>query len=508
MIPHICAIHDGSGPLVNTHAATFERYSSDREYPSQSRGSTSGSRVLASCCGTLAEIKELRRERMASARTQCGHGDVAFGVCGEIPRPPGPGVARRRREMTESSASNRPTTSRSPGTVALALAGCVAAVCVTVSQCRQLEAQVPRVRDSAGVQIVENPSRATAPVRYRLGPNPLLDVGGLQPNPNDEFDARQGTMRAVRLSNRTMAVIDVNRIQMFSANGQRITVVGRAGSGPAEFRSLLDICATRGDSILVGDVGNSRIAILDGHGSVVRTLPSRDIGYTQYDSCFDDGTFVATKLLPRVLGIEERYQLIRVRLTGTVANVLGEFTGRVADFVSSSSASMSVAGQWLYFGSARTSDIWVLTPTGRLVRIIRSDDPPVPVSDADVERRLAARVPSSVTGEARERMLEQLRGSPHATTWPTYGQIHSDSRGRLWVQDYRRSWPLPSIDTWTLFDAAGKVVGRLVIAAPEPGSKAIEVLAFGDDDVVVRRWDNDGAGHITIYRLLANGRVP
>lgn len=37
------------------------------------------------------------------------------------------------------------------------------------------------------MQIVENASRATAPIVFRLGTKPILELGGLQQNPDDEF---------------------------------------------------------------------------------------------------------------------------------------------------------------------------------------------------------------------------------------------------------------------------------------------------------------------------------
>lgn len=41
-------------------------------------------------------------------------------------------------------------------------------------------AQDARTRDSAGVRITENPARMDAPVRFRPGDKPLLEVGGLE----------------------------------------------------------------------------------------------------------------------------------------------------------------------------------------------------------------------------------------------------------------------------------------------------------------------------------------
>jgi hypothetical protein len=81
--------------------------------------------------------------------------------------------------------------------------------------------QGPVVRDSAGVQIVLNPSRRVAPVAFAIGMQSVLDIGGMENDPEQEFDHNQGYLRAARLSDGRLAVIDVTRIHYFTPNGRR-----------------------------------------------------------------------------------------------------------------------------------------------------------------------------------------------------------------------------------------------------------------------------------------------
>jgi hypothetical protein len=83
-------------------------------------------------------------------------------------------------------------------------------------------AQEARSRDSAGVRIIENPARKDAPVRFRLGDKPLFEVGGIESNPDEEFDHKQGYLRGVRLSDGGLAVMDVSRVHYFDENGKRV----------------------------------------------------------------------------------------------------------------------------------------------------------------------------------------------------------------------------------------------------------------------------------------------
>ena len=97
-------------------------------------------------------------------------------------------------------------------------------------------AQRPVERDSAGIRIVENPSRAGAPATFRLGPR-VMDLGGPADNPNDEFGRGLG-QAALRLSDSLVVVTDVVRLQFLDGRGGRAGMYGRSGPGPQEFRSL------------------------------------------------------------------------------------------------------------------------------------------------------------------------------------------------------------------------------------------------------------------------------
>ena len=45
-------------------------------------------------------------------------------------------------------------------------------------------------------------------------------------------------------------------------------------------------------------------------------------------------------------------------------------------------------------------------------------------------------------------------------------------------------------------DAEGKLLGRLVVG------EQMEVIAFGANDVLLRRRDADGAAHLAVYEII------
>ena len=361
-------------------------------------------------------------------------------------------------------------------------------------------AQAPKVRDSAGVHIVENGARAKAPVVFTLGDKPSLDVGGLESDPDVEFSPTQGFLRGTFLSDGGLAVIDSVRVHLFDKTGKRLKIVGRQGKGPEEFTSISSICRTRRDTLVIGDRNARRVAVLTGDGSVVRTFLQDTLGSASFSSCLDDGTIVLGRLMSSAPGSPGTRRLTRVRLDGTVVNSIGEFDTGVFDLVTLGTPTVAAQGQSIYWADNRSSEVRVYSVTGTLERIVRSADVGDSITSEDVERRVRSTMPKNTPPAQVTARVDRMRSMPHASHWPTYHEILVDPRGRLWVQDYVKS--LPSPDGWTQFDEQGRLVGRLVIPAPPEGQRAMHVIAFGTNEVLIRRTDDDGRAHLTVYPLV------
>ena len=367
-------------------------------------------------------------------------------------------------------------------------AACVLLAVVGVTSA--VAAQAPRIRDSAGVRIVENPSRRAAPVIFQISADTVLDVGERVAKPEDHFHPGQGYLRAAVLSDGSLSVIDVDRVHLFDARGGNDRIVGRPGSGPTEFLYNMAICRScSGDTVIVEDSHNARVAILKDTVVVRTSVPSMaaadhtpgNSSVVPFDFCFDDGTFVVqtSHMPPQVNGST---LLTRYHLDGSVANVIGQLPARPFDLVSQAEPVVVASGQRLYYGNANRSEIQVLTPDGKLVALIRSDDPPIAISDSEADRRLASTIPSASADDRAER-IAAMRAA-QVTTWPAYGRVHVAPDGQLWVEDYRNDHP--SADGWTAFDASGRLIGRLVIPAAATGERQPEVIGFGVNSIILR----------------------
>jgi hypothetical protein len=371
-----------------------------------------------------------------------------------------------------------------------------------VSVQMNLNAQAPAVRDSAGIRIVENPARLSFPINLKIGPTPTFDVGGLHDdNPDAEFDSKQGYLRGVRLSNGGLVAIDVNKVKYFDAAGKLVKVAGRDGDGPGEFRYLTAICRTRGDTIVVAD--RARLGVLDKNGTFIRHLPSTP-RYSPFDGCFGDGTLIlSSSVRNSPMPGQTTMVLWRARLAGAAVDSLGTLVGTNLDLITQHQVTFAASGNLLHVGDGSKREIAVYEIAGaelKPVMSIRSADVPDPISAAEAEEGMARTIPNSVSASERKARMDRMKAAPRAATWPLIGRIHVDPLGNLWVADYDRTWRGPT--GYSKFDANGRLVGRLMTPARTTSASRIEVIGFGVNDILVRRRDDDGASHLTVYPIV------
>ena len=367
-------------------------------------------------------------------------------------------------------------------------------------------AQEARTRDSSGVRIIENSARKDAPVRFRLGEKPLLEVGGTaEVNSDDAFDHTQGYLRGVRLSDGGLAVIDVSRVHYFDASGKRTLIVGKKRPQPGPFYYLTAICRTNGDTLVLNDMHAESITVLDRNGTVIRTFFQKDNGNAPFGFCFDDGSFVLERSVGEITS--GRRGIARLRVDGSIANQLGTFQAPPFDMVTGVTLTSVASGDALYISHPFTGEIREHDALGRLRRIIRTADQGDSITAAEAEERMSRTIPLNVTGADRTRRMEMMRARPHAPRWPVMMNFLVGPDGTMWIQDFKKVHPSP--DYWTAIDSAGKIVGRLEIPPTPERTIPHQVISFGRDYVMLRRFDANRATYLTIYPLTRiDGRSP
>lgn len=359
-------------------------------------------------------------------------------------------------------------------------------------------------RDSAGIRIVENSARFSSPVVYRRGDTPLLDVGGLHDDAQDEITAGPGYLQSALLLDGGLAVADRYRIVLYDRTGQRRHIVGRLGSGPEEFRGIQMLCRTRGDTLVVGDGELARFTIITGAGAVLRSFQRDEARAAQATACMDDGTFIA-KRVERTGGAHIRFNISLLDTKGDTTAQLPGVEAAAQDLTTQSQTTLMASGELIHVADGVTSEVRSYDRTGRLVRLTRSADSIRAISDAEWEESAARRFPRGQAASLTERALGRMRVSPsRRKTWPAFRAVLADPKGGLWVQSYSAEPNSPfTTDSWAYFDPDGQLIGRLVMPpAVLLDVRAPMVLAFGDDTVLVARYDGDGALHLTLYPII------
>lgn len=376
--------------------------------------------------------------------------------------------------------------------VALALSAGIAA---------EPSAQTPRIRDSAGVRIIENGPRLTAPGAFQLADKPSFDVGGLQDDPGAELSPRNFYMGAVRLANGNVVVLDLVRVVFYDATGKRIKAFGRRGRGPGEFEGAAGICATRGDTVFVTQERGT-MTRLTGNGELISTsAPPQGLSVAR-QSCFNDGTYLVQTRTGRGTDGASRYRFLRAGAQGVI-NAITEETHPPIDALVTAYQQQVARGSRLYLGTTDRFEIRAFDPSGNLKEIIRTSDPLVPMTADD-----KARMPLTMAGGRRgvRLNLEDLRKRAIASSkikyWPTLGKMLVDADNRIWVQDWMPAedptWP----QGWTGFDSSGALVGRLMIPGAKSRDVRHHVVHFGKNEVFLYRIDDDGAAHYTAYPII------
>jgi hypothetical protein len=364
-----------------------------------------------------------------------------------------------------------------------------------------LQAQAPSVRDSAGIRIVMNPALSAAKEVFVFQREPSFQVGGLEDDPDKEFKSNQGYLRGVFLSDGTLAVTDEWRLQFFDRQARRLAILGGKGAGPGDFSYIIGICRTRGDTVVVHDSHNARNVVIAPDRKVVRSFPSEPDGRLTSSSCFDDGTVVLSHSeydrATRVSSI--RY--VRARLDGAVVNPLLSTPPTRYDLITATGEGVATAGQRFYYSASRSSEITAYSPNGRPVLIIRYAASPEKIADAEALERMAYVLPrdgskptEAYIAAARAEAFKRWKDGPHPEYWPTHGQIRVGSNGLLWVNLYQRTRNAPGV--WVAFGADGRMIGKLVLP---PGR--IEVIEFGNESVLMRTYDSDGATYLVSHAI-------
>lgn len=375
------------------------------------------------------------------------------------------------------------------------------------------------VRDSAGIQIVENRT-PLLPIEqmWRVDPTPVVQVGGAEAPIEEQLHLVMG---ATQLSDGRIAIGDQasSSIRFFGTDGRHLKDVGRRGEGPGEFRQILGLAALPADSLFVVDI--RRFHLFTGDGDMVNShSPEETTGPFIWPVTFlADGSYVGYSWNgPVAQAGRDRwtdsvmiYRVVPRARQDTVSRMpFWEFaagpTPRASQEVVFGPRLRLVGGiQKIIAGYADRYELRVLSLDGSVERLIRLDRPLRSVSEADRAEYLTRLTnapgengrPAPPDLQAWREELAAYR--VFSATFPAYSMLLIDRDQNLWVMEYGTwedapdRWGPASLLTppanthWDVFRLDGRWLGTVTMPPRflplEIGADYVLGLARDEDDV-------------------------
>jgi hypothetical protein len=370
------------------------------------------------------------------------------------------------------------------------------------------------VRDSAGIQVVENRGgRWKADGGWRLSDEPTLQIGVAEGDPLYQMDRVRA---ALRLGDGRIVVANAgsHQLRWYDAKGKHVASAGGEGGGPGEFRGLNALRRLPGDSVLAYDMMAFRLSWFDPAGRFVRSVALQPVGQVppRFVDRFADGSLLLSSSvrtggeMPKSGTRRDTLLWLRTGADGVPVDSLpvtpgGEASLQIA-MAGGQIQSMNImslpfmrnvqtaaSGDRYWQGITDAYEIVLRRADGTPERIVRRVVQPVPVRGAYLDSLRHVEVAEH--GAEAGKSLDRVELPEHL---PAFERLLVDDGGNLWVQ--HTAWPGAAVQAeWDVFDAQGQMLGTVRMP---PGFRAMQIGA----DLVLGVWtDDDGVEYVRTYGL-------
>lgn len=245
-------------------------------------------------------------------------------------------------------------------------------------------------------------------------------------------------------------------VKVFDRNGKFLKMFGKAGEGPGELSLPRSIHFTARDEVVVVDM-NRRLSLFKPSGEFVRTVSAGSLSLMDAHPDSKGNFFVY--LMVQEEG-NRRYELRKV-------------DGGLKDlFVVESSPMQNperdgfnpffpvlrwapLSGDRVVCGWAEKYEFRIHDATGRLVRKIRMDPDPVPISKKDIDERTEGVPPA---------LVQTMKIPKH---YPAFRYLVTDDEDRMFVLTWERP-PDRKGFYFDVFDREGRYIARIVLPVISP----------------------------------------
>jgi hypothetical protein len=372
------------------------------------------------------------------------------------------------------------------------------------------------VRDSSGVAIVENVTPRWGPEEsWRVNARPQLVIGVLE---GDSAYQLFGVTDALRLPDGRIAIANAGsrEIRFYDPAGLYLSTVGGEGDGPGEFRDIGWFEQLSPDTLVAYDYRAKRLSLFSAGGSFLSSAtpqPPEGEPNPLFVGHLDDGSLLAVSLIAITPGTKPGLQrssqlLVRYRPDGTFVDSVGRFPGRETYVTISETgqvtasalplghrAAYAASDAGIYVGGAERPEFGLFATDGRLLRVVRWDEPPRPVTPAMIAevKRIRSQGWDELDPQFRARLEAMQEELPWPEELPVYARFIADAEENLWVE--RFSSPSDSLATWTVFDREGILLGRV----QTPGD--LRILQIGSDFILGVARDAMDVEQVRVHAL-------
>lgn len=379
------------------------------------------------------------------------------------------------------------------------------------------------VRDSAGIRIVENTDRGLWAADGGWTTEELLTIGEAAGDPNYQF----GQIAAVDvLSDGRIAVLDsqAQEVRIYDADGSYEQTFGGPGNGPGELSpQAITMFVGRGDTLVVPDMGNQRIALIPPEGEAA-SFPLRiEQGVPMGFDMSDSGRLVSQRRLVNfgdpTAEVADEDLVLAQEYDGTIIDTLltparggtFEMTGggpQITLFAPEPQWTM-LADDRIAYASNDAYRISVYGAEGELDRIVTFPHEPQPVTESEQSRitDLVRQMweENGVPPQSIDQMSSALSFAEH---WPAFTRMRGGPYGTLWVQRVRdmddmteeelENWN-PQLDQgdprWDVFESDGRYGGVVELPA------RFTPFALEEDRIYGVFRDDFDVQYVRVYRL-------
>ena len=209
--------------------------------------------------------------------------------------------------------------------------------------------------------------------------------------------------------------------------------------------------------------------------------------------------------------------LIRYRPDGTFIDSVGRFPGRETyvkvddDGRVTASAlplgrqgAYAASGQGVYVGGADRAEFGFFSTEGRLLRVVRWDQPPVKVTPQMIDEIKRTRSERWVELNLDAGFRSQLEAMQQEMPWPdwlpAYSRFIVDADQNLWVEHF--STPMDTASEWSVFDPDGILLGT--VETPS----GVRIFQIGSDFILGVGRDEMDVEQVRMYGLNKGTATP